>query len=125
MDIPKYVSRHKPFFMIGTGLATGLAWPLLHQHSLWLPGLFISVLGLGDYLFPRQIAPLFRFLESAGKAVAHYNGIVLLSLVYVLIIAPAGIFFQLIRRPKPSSCSPYSFYEKPDSRDSDHMRRMF
>lgn len=111
--------------MIGAGLITGLAWPMLNQQSMWLPGLVISALGLGDWLFPRQLAPLWRLLEKAGQAIAHYNGIFLLSLVYILVITPAGIFFRRMRRAEAGSPAAPSFYEKPDNRGAGHMDRMF
>lgn len=111
--------------MISAGLITGLAWPLLHQQSTWLPGLIISALGLGDWLFPQKLAPLWRILEDAGKAVAHYNGILLLSLAYVLIITPAGLLFRYTHRTKMSDSALCSFYEIPDNRNTSHMNRMF
>lgn len=125
MEIQKHISRLKPFLMMGVGLITGLAWPLLHHHSVWLPGLLISALGFGDWLFPNQLAPLWRFLEKAGKIVVHYNGILLLSLVYILIITPAGLLFQWRRRLKARAHPTHSFYENPDARKTGHMRRMF
>lgn len=125
MELIKDIARSRPFLMMGAGLITGLAWPLLHHQSLWLPGLLVSALGLGDWLFPGQFAPLWRHLESAGKTLAHYNGIFLLSLVYLLIITPAGLFFQWRCRTETSRTPASSFYEKPDGREPDHMKRMF
>lgn len=125
MDMQATLFRLKPFLMMGTGLVAGLAWPLLHHQALWLPGLFICALGIGDWLFPSQLAPLWRHLERAGKTVAHYNGLFMLSVIYLLVITPAGLFLQLGSRLKKGDRPIHSFYERPDNREADNMRRMF
>lgn len=84
-----------------------------------------SAVGLADWLFPRQTAPIWQLLEKTGKSVAHYNGILLLSLVYFLIITPAGILSQRRIRPKVDGRVSDSFYENPEGRAAGHMRRMF
>lgn len=119
------LDRAKPFLLMGAGLLAGMAWPLLHQRPLWLPGLVVGLLGLGEWLFPDKLAPLWRALEKTGKAVAHYNGMLLLSLLYFLVITPAGAFARWRSRPGTDACAPASFYEEPGSRAADHMRRMF
>lgn len=126
MEIKKHILHAKPFLMIGAGLITGLALPLLHhRYSVWMPGLIICALGLGDWLFPHKLDPLWRLLEKSGKTIAHYNSIFLLSLAYLLAITPAGIFFQWRRSTGTRKSSTHSFYENPESRESGHMRRMF
>lgn len=125
MEIQKHISRIKPCLMISAGLITGLVLPLLHDHSLWAPGLFISALGCSDLLFPRQIAPLWNFLEKIGKTAAHYNSIFLLFLVYFLVITPAGFIFKWRCNFDKSRTASPSFYEKPNSREPSHMHRMF
>lgn len=125
MDMQATLSRLRPFLMMGTGLVAGLAWPLLHHQAPWLPGLLIGALGIGDWLFPSQLAPLWRRLEKAGKTVAHYNGLFMLSLIYLLVITPAGLFLQLVSRLRQGDRPTHSFYERPDNREAGNMRRMF
>lgn len=125
MEMQKHSARLRPFLMMGAGLIAGLAWPLLHHQPVWLPGLIASAFGVADWLFPGKLAPLWRLLEKAGQAVAHYNGIFLLSLVYILVITPAGVFYQRRSRLKAGAHLKHSFYENPEGREAGHMRRMF
>lgn len=113
-----------PLLLTLAGLLSGLVIPFLLQHPPWLFGLLLGLgLGLADWQAPRLTAPLWQATEWLGKQLGHYNGILLSAALYILVIAPLGLMRRLFHSPVRHTLG--SFYQAPETRPKDHMKRMF
>ena len=63
--------------------------------TLFLIGLTIATVGL---VFPRLLAPLYVGLSAITAPIGMVISELALSIVYFVIMAPMGLFFQAIRR---------------------------
>lgn len=119
-------ARARPLLLLFAGLLSGLLLPWLTRHAIWWPGLALGIaLGLADWLIPRLTAPLWRATEWLGRQLGHYNGILLSALLYILVIAPLGLLLRLLHSPRQQHATQDSFYQEPEPRSQNHMKRTF
>lgn len=90
----------RKFSLIAAGLIAGvfgLAMPWLYGHSrsLW-PWIIAAVLVLWGLLLPASLRLVYRAWMSLALVLAKVNSYLLLSLVFIFIISPAGILMRLL-----------------------------
>lgn len=116
----------RPLLMIGMGLLSGLAWPMLNSSPPWLPGLLIGIaIGITDWRCPQLTAPLWRATRWLGQQLGHYNGSLLSALFYLIVITPVGLAIQIFYPSNKITRTSTSFYQTPDARQKKHMLRVF
>jgi carbamoyltransferase len=112
------------------GLLAALQWRWDHTNVALAIAVFALCLALPGALAPAVLRPVELRFGAAGKVIGHYNGRLLLSLIYLLIVTPTGALRRLVsgdplvdRRPTVGTGEWRTFTNHPDERD--RYDRMF
>lgn len=102
----------------------GLLWPLLASGRIWLPGLIAgALLALADWFFPAVTAPLWRVTRKFGHLIGQISSLALMATMYIALIVPLGLLLQFFSaRPHQGTDT---YFIPAESREKNHMRRMF